>query len=200
MSAALTTQSATLAQLIVPQATMQVYSLLVDAKLTKELNTNGSAEHGILAPLTTPLIFNVPQVCNGTFSSGQLSCNVVSYLVFLNNDSGSVFLSSVQSGSVMYVMVKSVLYLASYNASFESMVQNQNAKYATCNILALYTIVSTRNVSVSPGCQTSIVPFFGALSDDSTATIEVLLGLASVGTSTSAANSLRPIHIMAILI
>jgi hypothetical protein len=195
MGASLDAQTATLAALTIPQPTMQVYSLLINIALTNSINNATSAANSLLKPLTAPMTFNVPQICNGKYTSGELSCNVVSYLVFDANDSGSALVTSIEKGSVLYVMLNSVLFLASYNPSFEIMVQNQVPAYNMCHILSLYTITSSQNITVEPNCSASIVPFFGSLSSDTTAKLVSLIGIngSSAGTS-------MPVHMMAIML
>lgn len=195
MAAALNAQNATLSQLAIPQPTAQVYSLLVDSVLTNKINQMSAPEHSALATLAVPQTFNVPQICNNQYyTSGSISCNKVAYLVVNINDSVSQLVITMQHGKIMYVMIKSVLYLAKYDPLFMSAAQSTNMAYNSKYIIALYTILSLDNISNNgTNCSTSIVPFFGSLSTDDTPTITSLLSLSPMGTTT-------PIHMMAIML
>lgn len=191
MAAALTQQSTMMMQLAIPQPTARVFSLLVHAPLTIKFNMISAPENSTLATMSIPQVFSVPQICENKYTSGSISCNAPSYLVFHMNESAADMIGNVQKGAVMYIMIKSILYLARYDHAFQSVLDNAGAYY----VLALYTIQSAQNVSTEgDGCAVSIVPFFGTLSNDSTATLPALLALSPNGPETV------PIHVMAISI
>ena len=196
MATSLATQSAMMKELAVQQPTAQVYSLLVNAPLTVKINKATSPENIALSPLAAPQEFNVPQICNNTyFASGTVSCNSVSFLVVNINDSVSQFILDIQNGTIMYVMINSLLYRAKYDVAFQNVAINADSAYSATYILALYTMDTEKNVSKNgASCTMSIVPFFGTLSKDGSAAITTALGLTANGSNNV------PVHMMAIML
>lgn len=179
-------------ELSVHSSNAQVYSLVVNAQLTRQLNNASNPDFINLQSIYAPMSFSLPQTCNGDFSTALISCNKIAFLVIEKNQSAANLTTDLMEGNIFYLMIKEVLYLAAYTPAAAAAAAATPA-FQNNTIICLYTIKSAKNIPTVTGCNVGLIPFFGQTSTDSTPNIVSLLDIDS-GTITF------PLHALGILV
>lgn len=173
-------------QLSAPTSNVQVYSLVVNVQLTRGLNHASNPDFIAMQNVYAPMTFSLPQTCGGVFSTASISCNKIAFLVLEPNQGAASLTIDLLQGGIFYLMIKQVLYVASYIPDFSL------EAFRSSKVVCLYTIQSAKNIPSVTGCNVGLVPFFGTVSDDATTDIKTLLALDSGSVS-------LPLHALGVM-
>lgn len=142
---------------------LQIYTALVNTKLTVTLNTDAS----LYGPIKSrgPKITSMPYTCSSKVANVDVAHSSIQFIVLKTGISSDTLISDLQSRSTTYLMINEKLYSASY---FNDIIPSP--AFENTHIIGLYCLNSTGNeiigISAENNCSINMSTFIGKISSD----------------------------------
>ena len=151
---------------------LQVYSVLIDTWLTRELNNPSHTFSTTIRNEVAPRKFSLPYVCSTKYASLDVDCNGVGFIVMQRSDGSSRIIQDIRNGEVRYVLIQNKVYVAYYEEDAVNGIKDHLSEvYDTLkerDIIMIYALTIPQNFVYEPAdgskCSMSLSVFMGSLS------------------------------------